>query len=531
MNSSSFERTAGAFQHAHKFRLQTMRLDRFPLVDDLISETRKWFSALHDEESQDANEMRVEVWRLRTSVLYSLVKFDDPALDIREIGQAIVTRGVRFPALRARCNKLAALVQALEGHALNPKRDKVRAELQRHAGDGRKIALVVALARNHLPAFSDNLIRDFQSLGQGIQFVTSRRQLLSSIFDHIVVPFGTSQCALANEVLCGYRAPAATVIAYRSEKMTPGRRVRLPCAISERDRSEEFVEDSDYQPNDEALSDNDDFWSAIKQREVAATVDGTTDTAYFLPARGVLLTNGAHVFLRDDSKVIEISDWVEGRRSMDNIEKRFPRTPVRKLQTGDLIVLRVQGSGDYLTEVADKLMRRDGKRGLRDSAVNWKHPLKEVLTKYGSRWFLQQLQKRGFSVANHTYIWKWTSDEVISPQKESLFFEIIAILDDCGATRGEHDTLEAAKEQWQEIKELKKYQMKAGQKIRRNLLRRLRTLVGESPEIGSEYELQIPGVSAGTLAIVRIASVDTKVVSLPYHRTGIVSMTETGGSA
>ena len=530
MNPSPFELAASAFENAPQFRLRTSRIARFPLVDGLVSETGTWFGALRDEEGHHARELRIQVWRLRAAVLYSLVEFDDPALDIHATTQAIVTRGAHFPSLRAQRDRLSERVQALISSHGNPKRDQVRAELARHAGDGKNVGLIVALARNHLPAFTSHLIEDFQTLGQGIQFVASRRHLLTSTFDHIVVPFGTRQCALTNEVLCGYRAPAATVIAYHSEAMAPRRRVRLPCAISVPDRPEEVDEPSESPPDVDDSPDREVFWSAVKQAEAAVTVDAaTTDTAYFVPARGILLANGAHVFLRDDSKAVEISDLLEGRRSLDDFGKRLPRTPVRQLQTGDLIVLRVQGSGEYLVEVADDLMRKDGKAGLRESAIDWKPMLKDILTEYGSRWLLQQLEKRAFHLANHSYLWKWTTDEVISPQKESHFYEIIAILDDCGRALGERDVLEAAQRRWEEMKELKHYHQKAGQQIRGNLLSRLRTIIDSRPMIGSEYELQIPGVSAGTMAIVRIAAVDTEVVSIPYHRAGVVSCSGTGG--
>ena len=155
--------------------------------------------------------------------------------------------------------------------------------------------------------------------------------------------------------------------------------------------------------------------------------------------------------------------------------------------------------------------------------------LKDVLTEHGSRWFLQLLEKRDFHVANHGYLWKWTTDEAISPQKESHFYEIIAILDDCGRALGERDVLEAAQRRWEEMRELKHYHQKAGQQIREYLLSRLRTIIDSRPRIGSEYELQIPGVSAGTMAIVRIAAVDTEVVSIPYHRAGVVSRGGIGG--
>ena len=533
MNRSPFELATSAFQHARQFQLRTNRLPPYPLVDDLVSETSRWLTTLRDEESHHARDLRIQVWRLRGAVLYGLVPFDDSALKICEIARSIVTKGKYYPVLRARCERLSERADALVSSPDNPKRDAVRAELARDATDGTSVGLIVALARNHLPAYTSNLMEEFQTLQPRIQFIASRRHLLASTFGHIVVPFGTRQCALTHEVLHGYRAPSATVVAYCCEAMAPQRNVRLPCPIAV-SGNEEIREPHDRRWPVERDGDDtpvrEDLWSSIKHAETSGMGGAAPiDTAYLVPARGLLLANGAHVFLRDDSKAVEISDLVDGRRTLDDYGKRFRRTPVGQLQTGDLIVLRVQGSGDYLVEVANRLMRKDGKVGLHDSALDWKPILRDVLTEHGSSWFLRQLEKRSLNLANHRYIWKWTTDEVISPQKESLFYEIIAILDDCDRPLGERDVLQAAKRRWEEMKELKQYHQKAGQRIRRKLLRRLRTIIDSRPNIGSEYELQIPGVSAGTMAIVRIAAVDTEVVSIPYHRAGVVSHTAVGG--
>ena len=328
MNPSSFELAVSTFEHAGQFRLRINRLAPFPPVNGLISETNTWFRGLLDEESHHARELRIQVWRLRAAVLYGLVDFDNPALRISDLAKNIIAKGAYFPSLRARCERLTERLGELTSATANPKREKVRAELERHAGDGKKVGLIVALARNHLPAFNSDLIEDFQTLGPGVEFIASRRHLLTSTFDHIVVPFGTSQCALNNEILRGYRARRTTVIAYNFEAMAPRRQVRLPCAIAVGSGPQEADEPDEQVPLEEDDIDDslsgDVFWSGIRQVEGAATAEAaTTDTTYLVPARGVLLANGAHVFLRDDSKAIEISDLIEGQRSLDDFRRRF----------------------------------------------------------------------------------------------------------------------------------------------------------------------------------------------------------------
>ena len=524
-----FELTASTFENVREFRFRLNRITNCTCVNSLISELREWSRALKDAEGEQARTLNVLIWRLRSAVLFGLLSFDNPTLRIEKLAADITIRGDSFPDLRERCERLSELVELLLSNPGNPKRDAVRAKLEYYITSGKLVGLVVALARNHLPGLTE-LIEGFQTFGQGIQFVASRRHFLASTFEHIIIPFGTRYCALTDEILNGYRAREVTVIAYKSEAMASRRKIYLPCAIgvNSRPRIEKVY---DPKPQQEASKENGDFpeeevfWSSIKQ-EVSQTEEmadlAVADRDYFVPGRGVLLANGAHVFLRDDSKAVEISDFVEGRQSLDIIGRRFPRTPVKHLQTGDLIVLRVKGSGEYLIEVADSLIRKDGREGLRSSAMDWKHLLYEVLRERGSRWFLQQLEKRGFHLADHNYLWRWTTDEVISPQIESYFYETIAILEDCGRTFGERDVLEAAKRRWEEMKDLKRYHIKAGQEIRNILLGKVRSIIDSQLRIGSQYELQIPGVSAGVMAIVRIAAVDAEVVSIPYNRSGVL---------
>ena len=527
MNRSPFWLAASTFDHARKFQLRVKRLAPHPPVEGLLSETHAWHQALRDADDDLARVLRVFVWRLRVAVLYGLAAFDSSALEINHLAQTIAGKGQSFPDLRERCDRINKLAGNLVQDAYNPKREAVRAELARHAGEGKNIGLIVALTRNHLPGFTEELINDFEAIGKGIQFVTSRRQLLASTFDHVVVPFGTRQCGLADELIHGYRAPSATVVAYRKETMASHRQIELPCTITATQpipaaQPDEYVEMSEDEERDTETRDV--FWKFIKQAETAVIEESeVNDTTHVVSARGILLANGAHVFLKDDSKAIEISDVVEGRRSLDEYGVRVPRTAVKELQPGNLIVLRVKGSGAYLVEVADDLMKKDGAAGLRGRATGWKPLLEEVLKERGSKWFYRQLEKRGYHLASsHRYLWKWTTNDVISPRSDQHFFETIAILDDLGRTLGERDVLKGAQMRWEEMKELKLYHLKASQRIRKNLLRRLRSIIKSQPRIGSEYTLRIPGVSAGTMAIVRIASVDTEVVLIPHHRVGVV---------
>ena len=512
-NPLPFELADSAFKNAATFRLEYRQIPPSPDVEEILQEIAGWFGVLGDTEGEGPRLLKRQLWQLRVAVLYGLLPFDSGALAIADLADQIASRAHQYPDLRTRSDCLLRVATSLVGSPINPKRQVLRSDLQRLVNQGRSVGLILALVRNHLPALTQT-VEDLQSIGKSIYFVSSRRQYLASTFDHVIIPFSTHNCALTKEILYAYRASTARVIYYPSERPpSSSSKLRLPAPIPA-SRVPEFP--SPPQAPSPPAPDP-EIWSFIgpeKPPEVA-------DTDYYVPARTLLLANSHYVLLREDSKALELSDLVEGRLSLDDLERRLPRKPVRDLRQGDLIVLRVRGSGDYLIEVADDLMRADGRRGLRTSAVDWKPPLRGVLARRGSKWFLNQLQKRGFHLAAHDYLWKWTTEEVIGPQSKSHFYETIAILEDCGWRFSETDVLQAARRRWKEMRQLRNYHRKAGQRIRGILLTRLRAIIDTRPTIGSEYQLEVPGVAAGAMALVRIAAVDSRVRTVPFNHIAV----------
>ncbi len=509
-----FELADRAFRNAATFQPDYRQIPPSPEVEEILQEIADWFGVLGDTEGEEPRLLKRQLWQLRVAILYGLLPYDSTALAISDLATRIASRAHLYPDLRSRSDSLLHLATSLVGSPINPKRQVLRSDLQRLVNQGLSVGLILALVRNHLPALTQT-VEDLQTIGKSIYFVSSRRQYLASTFDHVIIPFSTHNCALTKEVLYGYRASTAKVIYYYPSERPPSSssKLRLPAPIPASRVTE--CPPPPHPPSPPAPDPV--IWSFIgpeRPREVS-------DTDYYVAARTLLLANNHYVLLREDSKALELSDLVEGRLSLDDLQRRLPRKPVRDLREGDLLVLRVRGSGDYLIEVADDLMRADGRRDLRTSAVDWKPPLRGVLARRGSKWFLNQLQNRGLRLAAHDYLWKWTTEEVIGPQSESHFYETIAILEDCGWCFSEPDVLQAAGRRWKEMRQLRNYHRKAGQRIRGILLTRLRAIIDTRPTIGSEYQLEVPGISAGAMALVRIAAVDSRVRTVPFNHIGV----------
>jgi hypothetical protein len=202
--------------------------------------------------------------------------------------------------------------------------------------------------------------------------------------------------------------------------------------------------------------------------------------------------------------------------------RRFPRRLVNQLSVGDLIVLRTSGSGDYLIDVAKALMEKNGKSNLYNTALSWKKMLKCGLNNYGSDYIASRLAKKGYKINGHKYIWMWTTNLVIRPQSQSLFYELIGILEELDCSEDFTNPLSMVDDWWKEMKEIIRYHMLAGREIRKSLLSRLSEMVKQGVMITDKYSLTLPGVNAGEMAVFRVNGIDSKTIDLPYYHTGIV---------
>lgn len=525
---SSFQLTNQAFDNGTRFTVRHCKLDEFAPVDELVREVGAWFQEIRDEEEDWAPLIRSRLWRLRTTVLCSLLPFADPELGLQGTFDSLRSEAMRLPPLRDRVGALGIKLQALIDRPENPKRSALDTILSSVQG-GVGLGLVTALARAPLPGWAERLRSEIREAAPCCRFISSSKLLRSRSWDRVILLTGSHWCPLLYELHHCACTATLDLVTYSAEQVTFPPRKRLPTArgvvtsLGSLSASHVPPQRADHAADE--IGQN-ALWQVARRTALNGASERASEGASFLvPARLLLLANNSQVLLEERSKVIEISALDTDRDVLARL-KRFPRRFVSELEGGDLIVLRTSGSGDYLIDAADSLLKAHGKGRLRETALDWKPVLRRALEEQGPAELAQRLAARGHSVTNPGYIWMWTTHLVIRPRSESQFYELMAILEDLGYQFRQENLIDYVETRWRAMKEIILYHHKAGIRIRNSLLSRLRDIVAQGTSFEDEYRLTLPGLDAGELAVFRVAAVDTQKIDAPYNQIGVLRSTD-----
>lgn len=498
------------------------------IVDEFIAESGRWFALLNDDVTDDAKQVRMKIWNLRTTVTETLLPFDSPNLALKLQAENLKRLAENNPNMTEHCKSLSAIVDYMLSQPLNPKREILFTILDGLENRGKGTAIVVASGRMSASEWTNTFISEIRTISPKTQLLLNSRMLTSGSYQQIILPSGGKYCPFINELYLGYLAEQLDVITYQRERSFIPIKTPLPEGslklswIQQHPAANQTQEDSEEVKIDQWGMQR--YWESIRgiaQKQLVNTGDEKHKN-FMIKARLLILGGKAKTFLQDDTHVIEISDLIEGRTDLERMGKRFPRRLVSLLSVGDLIVLRTSGSGDYLIDVAKALMANNGKSNLYDTALSWKKMLKCGLENYGSEYIASCLAKKGFKIKGHKYIWMWTTDQVIRPQSQSLFYELIGILEELDCSENLANPLSMVDGWWKEMKDIIRYHMLAGREIRNSLLNKLSEMVNQRVMITDKYSLTLPGVNAGEMAVFRVNGIDTSTVEIPYYHTGIV---------
>lgn len=497
---------------------------RFLPVQKIISHTGRCFINLKDEEDDSVKSLKWFLWNLRQAVTLSLLPFNSNHIGLNEMIARLETLNEYFPTTRESVSAIIEASKYLLDNPSNPKRDKVFEILGKCSESREKHALVSLLSRGRVFGWDEKLYDEIKRVSPHCIIITTKKILISNAFDTIIIPSGGKSSPISNELLNGSYGRVTETIAYEREHTFYPVKKSLPQAT----KSYKSIKtiDSEYQysePGEENVVDWEakQYWESFRERY---GLENATDHGrqYVVKARLVLLPGSKIVYLRDDVKVINLTSIVGESSSYLAQLKKFPRSLVKNLAEGDLIVLRTAGSGEYLLDVANMLMQKDGKSDLRKDALEWKPYLKKALEDKGSITIFNLLKEKGYDFSNHLYLWEWTTNDVIGPANDSKFFELIAILEDMGYLPAGQNVLKFAEEKWALMRELKRFHQRAGVYIRNELLEEMRRVLEEGITINDQLTLNLKGVSSGTLSVLRVVGVDPESQTLPYHEVGVI---------
>jgi hypothetical protein len=288
-------------------------------------------------------------------------------------------------------------------------------------------------------------------------------------------------------VITAPRAPDVCVIRYAwIRDATPTRRVFDQHGRT--DSPHETTDPSADEPDDaveaeEILPQID--WAAIQRRGLSQTETSFDD----VPAKIAVLEGEFGVFFEDDESATVLALDLD----TDEPAERVRRISVQRLTPGAFVLLRTTGGGDYILPLADKLLGKTAPY-VRNCQREWKAELRRTVAQSSLFEVSVRLLDAGSTCANETNVRNWMSARNIKTHDPKDFEAIMRV---AGL---QHRT----DEYWNAMAAISQAHQRAGQQIRRVLLRRLQEVDLGTLEREGRLEISLPGVDAGSLTAFRI---------------------------
>lgn len=244
-------------------------------------------------------------------------------------------------------------------------------------------------------------------------------------------------------------------------------------------------------------------WRSIGQKIAAAELQNPLESA---DAKLVLLEGDSAVFLEaaEGASVLTID------LDADESTELIARIATNEVRTGTFLLLRTSGGGDYIVTEADRYFLRERAPEVREAQQRWKSLLRQEVQKEGLLAVSLRLIDLGSSSADETNVRNYLSPRSIRTRAPEDFRAIMQLV----------GLGEKWERYWDMMGEIDRAHRHAGQRIRRQLLRRLEELDLTELERVGRMEITLPQVDAGSLAAFRVldTSPDCQLVSI--HRLG-----------
>ncbi|MFN4119991.1 MAG: hypothetical protein ACK4HJ_14400 [Acidovorax sp.] len=508
-----------SYRRAALCRVRKLVLDN-PLVSEIAGRSAHIFSLL-DHEDDHQRRLARGVWLLKSTITQTLLPFDDARLGIASMSDALKLQTESVLSAAGAVIALAELVASLLASSINPKREILLQTLSTLAGREGGVAVFAGLQGGLTPGWPIEMSASTEFFTGSCTIFRTRKEIANRGFDTIVIP-GTlrfASRAMSMDLLHGGRASEVMILAYKREGVFVPEPIMFPVdhrfISSERSAMEETsASEEEGQQLDQWAKES--FWQEVRAHHVLAGPVSERDVT--VAARFVLFSDGSGAFLPDDGSVVEVSALVDDPESSLPGGNLLPRKAVRDLEERDLVLLRLSGSGDYLDDVADRLMEREGQPSLREDATCWKMILFRAIKRHGEGLVARTARDEGLKLRSATYLWNWASDAVIAPHDFETFRALIRTLSQLEGTLSDANPDEYALEKWKEMERLKVFHQRAASEIRRLLLDQVRILIAARKRIETVESIQLPGLEAGCIGLLRVSAVDVTSVRIPFSR-------------
>jgi hypothetical protein len=519
-DQSTFDRVVKYHANAIECRPAKVSIDFPPM--GAVSKACSAIFTLADRDDPVQRTAARDAWLVKSSLMLTALPFGDPRLALGDLLARLKQASVSVPEMRSPVEDLAALVHQLALANVNPKRDHLLELLRGSSTCGSPVAILANICGSPTPGWPISIEAEGDFAASEVEFVRLRRQTKGSLYRRLIIPGNPSFAprGILFDLVYGGRAPDIIFVTYRAERLFLPAPRTLPkdsFIPSSSPRLKQIL--STVEPGGDAALDqwaHDSFWSSIHAQHSdiapASDRDGTVDATF------VLFADGTGSFLPSDGHVVEVSELFEAGATFDITADKLPRTSTKNLEEGDLVMLRLSGSGDYLDDVADSLIQQAGEAGLRTRALQWKDRLYEVIKRHGEGVVAMKIRSLGVRLRSPQYLWAWAGDVVMAPHDRQTFRNLITAIWQLENPMSSEEPHAYADMRWSEMERIKAFHLRAGVIIRSALLARVRELVAERSRIETVQSIELPGLAAGRMGLLRVAAVDAKMRKVPVSR-------------
>lgn len=241
-------------------------------------------------------------------------------------------------------------------------------------------------------------------------------------------------------------------------------------------------------------------WAALADR--VRDRDETPSNG-IVDARVFVLAGGMAVALEvgDDSKVHTVEPDLEGA-------KRIADVSVDDLEESDYLLLRSQGAGDLVVEVADEILGTGRSAELRGIQASWKSDLRSLVAQRSPVEIIARLKRAGSQRANYLNLRNWMSPRSLRTWDIKDFAAIMTVI-------GKADQTERI---WAAMGALDSAHRKAGFRIRSML-----TEIVAEADLGrlitkGRMSFRLPDQHGGKLTAYRIESINPDIIQVDEDR-------------
>lgn len=513
---STFSITSKIFKNSRGSLLINTHEIENKTIAKMMRDSSHLFKILDRSDSVQA-EISRQLWLLRSSILFTLLPFDDLSLDLKNKMKELTLSASGLPEAAPFVASIGMAIDDLVTNIVNMKREWLLHKMSEDREADAGVGIFCALSAGTPPGWPPGTLIELSNQLHGIKFVKSRKELRSGVLKRMVLPCACRNAspALLTEVIHSGRSAIIDVLLYPGERFNNPKRLAPPDCVIFKGKLQKQIRkyEGDEVPDEKPIADvdiwiNEAFWQGVHGGNRRAAVN-------LVSANYVLFCDGTGTFLPKDGRVPILP---ENNDLSDGSDLRL--VCVGNVCEGDLVVLRAGDSSFLLDEASDQIMHNSGFQNLVDEATDWKSALDALLLTHSCEDVAQELRERGVSI-NSVAINHWVGPDVLGPGSEHVFKVLIGFLGEKGKLREiTNNVAEYAECRWLRLQELRGIRHRAGNLIRHELLKKLFYRLHNSGNIrlGDRTSINLEGDNGVEMLIMRVSSVDQNPAFIPPSR-------------